>query len=188
MTSNNMKKVLNAVNLVLFICILSFLPLKREGGVGVELDMSYTPSKIPAASKVVTLKEKGAWCKSNYSCRKLAEAAYFEARGEDEMGVAIVLHTIKSRVEAPLWPRTYAEVIYQPKQFSYTHDGSLSRGMSEAEQVKRTRVMAYEVIKGELESPLGVVTHYHNLTVRPKWSKKINYLATVGNHRFYKGF
>lgn len=188
MSSSSMKKILNFVNLMLFVCILSFLPLKREGVGGIELDMSYIPSKVPAAGKAVSLREKEVWCKANYSCRKLAEAAYYEARGEDEMGVAIVLHTIKSRVEAPLWPQSYAGVIYQPKQFSYTHDGSLSRGMSEAEQVKRTRVMAYEVIKGELESPLGVVTHYHNLTVRPMWSKKINYLATVGNHRFYKGF
>lgn len=36
-------------------------------------------------------------------------------------------------------------------------------------------------------SPVGLgVVYFHNIKVKPKWARKMLYVATIGRHRFYK--
>jgi len=134
-----------------------------------------------------TLKDKQDWCNKDKDCTILAEAAYYESRGETDAGVVSVMHTILNRVAHKAWPDSVQAVVYQNKQFSYTHDGSMKYGMKNRKQVARMSVLAYDVIHGLVESPVGRSTHYHSTKVNPYWVTDVEYVADVGNHIFYKG-
>ena len=123
-------------------------------------------------------------CKKDTECRVLAEAGYYEARSESDVGVVSVMHVIMNRVKTKnRWGNTVRQVVYQRKQFSYTHDGSMRRGMTEKEQVDRMLSFAYDVLHGKIESPVGAATHYHTVSVDPKWG--LPYIMHVGSHIFY---
>lgn len=143
--------------------------------------------KVGTPKKVLTLKDKQDWCKKNKDCTILAQAAYYEARGETDIGVVSVLHTILNRVAHKAWPDTVQGVVYKPKHFSYTWDGSLKRGMNNTYQVDRMNALAYDVLHGLVESPVGGSTHYHSTKVNPYWVGDVEYIANVGSHKFYRG-
>ena len=103
------------------------------------------------------------------------------------MGVVSVMNTILNRVEHKNWPNTVHGVVYKPKHFSYTHDGSMKQGMKDKKQVERLSIIAYDVLNGLIESPVGDVTHYHSINVKPYWVHDVEYVAHIGNHIFYKG-
>lgn len=152
----------------------------------------YDTPKVEGVPKEVlthatTLKDKQAWCKKDKDCTILAEAAYYEARGESDAGIVSVLHTILNRVAHQSWPDSVRGVIYQNKQFSYTHDGSMKQGMNNKKQVARMNVLAYDVLHGLVKSPVGNSTHYHSTNVNPYWVADMEYVADVGNHVFYRG-
>ena len=182
----SVRVALNAVNVALAFSILCLLTIK-QGGVEEEIDMTYTPPKIHPEEHQKTLDEKVAWCESDKDCTTLAEAAYYEARGESDIGVVSVLHTILNRVAHKAWPDTIKAVVYQNKQFSYTHDGSMKHGMNNKNQVARMSILAYDVLHGLVDSPVGGSTHYHSTKVNPYWVSDVSYVADVGNHKFYKG-
>lgn len=183
----SVRVALNAVNVALAFSILCLLTLKQGSVVVEEIDMTYTPPKIPPADHHKTLDEKVSWCKKDKDCTILAEAGYYEARGENDIGVVSVLHTILNRVNKEgRWPNTIKEVVYQSKQFSYTWDGSLKKGMNDTYQVDRMLVVAYDVLHGLIGSPVGSSDHYHTVYVNPSWSKHLNYTYHVGNHIFYE--
>ena len=122
-------------------------------------------------------------CLSSPSCEVLAEMAYHEARGEDDRGVLAVMFVAMNRLRHPAFPNTLREVIYQPYQFSYTHDGSLARGYAEPEQRRRTLYLAHEVISGAWESVVGKSVHYHADYVNPNWGYPL--YTIIGRHHFY---
>ena len=134
-----------------------------------------------------TLKDKQSWCKKDKDCTTLAEAGYYEARGESDIGVVSVLHTILNRVAHKSWPDSVQGVVYKPKHFSYTHDGSMRYGMNDTKQVDRMLVLSYDVLHGLIDSPVGSSTHYHSTKVNPYWAGDVEYIANVGNHKFYRG-
>lgn len=159
----------------------------------IELDMSYIPS--PSPSDDVSwmyrptqdiLDENIASCKRDYQCATLGEAGYYEARGESDVGVVGVMHVVVNRVEDPRrWKSTIRGVVYQHKQFSYTHDGSKNRGMTEREQSDRMYLFAHDVLGGDIDSPVGRATHYHADYARPDWATGDTYAMHVGRHIFY---
>lgn len=122
-------------------------------------------------------------CLSSPSCEVLAEMAYYEARSEDDRGVLAVMFVAMNRLRLPSYPNTLREVIYQPYQFSYTHDGSLSKGYTEPEQRRRMLYLAHEVISGVWDSVVGRADHYHANYVNPNWGYPL--YTTIGKHHFY---
>ena len=182
----SVRVALNVVNVALAFSILCLLTLKQESAVE-EIDMTYTPPKITPAEHQKTLGEKAAWCKKDKDCTILAEAGYYEARGENDIGVVSVLHTILNRVAHQSWPDSVLGVVYQNRQFSYTHDGSMRHGMNNTYQVDRMNVLAYDVLHRLVDSPVGNSTHYHSTKVNPYWVSDVSYVADVGNHKFYRG-
>lgn len=124
-------------------------------------------------------------CEMSSQCAKLAEVGYFEARSESDEGVLATMFTVLNRVDHPHYPYTIHEVVHQPKQFSYTHDGSLERGIEEPEQFRRTLSLAYAVLTEEIESPIGDSTHYHTTAINPYWASSLTHVTTIGSHKFY---
>jgi hypothetical protein len=52
---------------------------------------------------------------------------YFEARNESYEGMLAVVAVTMNRVASPKYPDTVAEVVWQRRQFSWTHDGKIDR-------------------------------------------------------------
>ncbi len=178
-------KLLLLPMLVVLLLSCNLLPEKDRGLAIIVFDSPIKEDTLNAAG--TTLKDKQDWCESDKDCTILAEAAYYEARGESDIGVVSVLHTILNRVEHKAWPDSVQGVVYKPKHFSYTHDGSMNHGMNNKRQVARMNVLAYDVLHGLVESPVGGSTHYHTTKVNPYWVSDVSYVANVGNHKFYKG-
>lgn len=57
----------------------------------------------------------------------LACNIYFEARDESVEGMMAVVAVTLNRVDADKYPDTVREVVWQRKQFSWTHDGKVDR-------------------------------------------------------------
>lgn len=126
------------------------------------------------------------WCKKNKSCSVLAEAGYYEARNQDDIGVVAVMRVIMNRAEHSKWPDTVHEVVYHRCQFSYVCDGSLNKKPIEKDQWERMYTIAYEVFAKGRGSVFNNFTHYHTTAVNPHWAKHYETVALLGDHIFYK--
>nr|WP_237072672.1 cell wall hydrolase [Pseudaestuariivita rosea] len=124
--------------------------------------------------------------------RCLAEALYFEARGESVKGQFAVAEVIMNRVENRRYPDTVCAVINQGTgrkhacQFSYTCDG-IKEVIAEQRAFVRVGKVAMLILNGDAPQDLtGGATHYHTKAVRPHWSNVYPRTATIGYHHFYR--
>ncbi len=119
----------------------------------------------------------------------LAEALYFEARGESIKGQAAVAEVILNRVDSPAFPRTVCGVVNQGGnggcQFSYTCDGR-AEVISEPEAWKRSAKIAGAMLGGAPRLLTEGATFFHTPKVSPRWSKRFELTARIGSHLFYR--
>ena len=128
-------------------------------------------------------------CSTDMECVVLAEAIYYESRGEPIEGQIAVAHVIMNRVSSPYWPDNILEVVYNNCHFSYTCDGSLERGISDFHSFEEAKILASDVISGSLDDPSNGADHYFNPNKAkfvPDWSQTYSRVATIGNHVFHK--
>lgn len=121
----------------------------------------------------------------------LAEALYFEARGESVKGQFAVAEVIMNRVDSPRFPGSVCGVINQGTgrkfacQFTYTCDGK-KEVISEKRAYRRVSKIA-KLMTGGADRPLtDGATHYHTRQVSPDWSRVFPRTATIGVHHFYR--
>ena len=120
----------------------------------------------------------------------LAEAVYYEARGETRKGQIAVAQVIRNRVNSKHYPDTICGVVYQGShrktgcQFTFTCDGSMEREPV-GRPWDRAQLVASYVLSQEPESLVGRSTHYHTKAVRPKWARTLKRQKVVGSHIFY---
>jgi spore germination cell wall hydrolase CwlJ-like protein len=112
----------------------------------------------------------------------LATAVYFEARGENHMGQMAVAQVVVNRMHDDRYPDTICGVVWEPKAFSFTHDGKSDR-MKHPE----SRSKALQVAKATLDGEgLGITsTHYHTVSIKVYWSKHYQLDGRVDGHYFY---
>lgn len=124
--------------------------------------------------------------------RCLAEALYFEARGETTKGIFAVAEVIINRVDSPRYPDNVCDVVYQGTgerfrcQFTYSCDGKkevINEPRAYSKVGKIARLMLDEKVQVELTEG---ATHYHTKSVRPSWSKVFDRTTTIGYHHFYR--
>lgn len=133
----------------------------------------------------VSKNETHVLCLKDAHCAKLAEAIIFEARGEPDIGKVAVAHVILNRKQDPRWGNSIRDVIHQPRQFSYLKDKH-KQSKPTADDWKKAREIAYDTIFGYINSPVGAATHYHSTRVKPKWAKRLEPVAKIGQHIFYR--
>ena len=124
-------------------------------------------------------------CLKDASCNKLAEAIVYEARGEPTKGQIAVAQVVLNRKKDPRWGNSITAVVHQPNQFSYLKDKHKQRPPTKHDWDK-ARKIAHRTIIGAASNPVGGATHYHATYVRPTWAKKLQPVAKIGNHIFYK--
>lgn len=116
----------------------------------------------------------------------LAMNIYHEARSEPIVGRMAVVEVTLNRVASDEYPNDVCEVVWQNKQFSWTHDGKSDK-MKDDYHRKRSLEIANAYIKGGFRSNLTKgATHYHADYVSPYWNKSFDKVTKIGTHIFYK--
>jgi spore germination cell wall hydrolase CwlJ-like protein len=122
----------------------------------------------------------------------LAEAIYFEARGEAVRGQMAVAQVILNRVFSGKYPNTVCGVVYQNAhrhlacQFTFACDGRPDV-VREPDMWERAKTIATEMLEGKLWLPeVGKATHYHAYWVRPGWVREMTKMHKLGVHTFYR--
>ncbi|MDQ8730803.1 cell wall hydrolase [Bradyrhizobium sp. LHD-71] len=122
----------------------------------------------------------------------LAEAVYFEARGEPVRGQMAVAQVVVNRALSGYYPTTVCGVVYQNArrylacQFTFACDG-VRDVVTEPEQWHRARKIAKEMLDGRLWLPeVNRSTHYHATYVRPYWVREMKKMYKTGVHVFYR--
>jgi hypothetical protein len=122
----------------------------------------------------------------------LAEAIYFEARGEAVRGQMAVAQVILNRAFSGKYPNTVCGVVYQNAhrrlacQFSFACDG-IPDVVREPDMWERAKTIATEMLDGKLWLPeVGKATHYHAYWVRPGWVREMTKMHKLGVHTFYR--
>lgn len=121
----------------------------------------------------------------------LAEALYFEARGESVKGQFAVAEVILNRVDSPQFPDTVCAVINQGTgrkyqcQFTYTCDGH-KEIINEPRAFQRVGKVAKLMVNGAPRQLTDGATYYHTRAVSPRWSRKFARTTSIGEHHFYR--
>ena len=122
----------------------------------------------------------------------LAEAVYFEARGEAVRGQIAVAQVVLNRAFSGFYPNTVCGVVYQNKhrhfacQFSFACDNN-PEVIREPDMWDRAQKIAKASLGGQLWLPeVGKSTHYHAYWVRPSWVNEMKKLYKFGVHTFYR--
>src|SRR5712692_5312528 len=122
----------------------------------------------------------------------LANAVYFEARGESVRGQIAVAQVVMNRVFSGYYPNDVCGVVYQNAhrhlacQFTFACDGIPDR-VTEPDAWQRARRIAHGMLEGKLWLPdVGKATHYHAYWVHPWWVRTMRKLDKIGVHTFYR--
>lgn len=119
----------------------------------------------------------------------LAQALYFEARGEGIKGQAAVGEVILNRAESGAFPGSICGVVNQGNgngcQFSYTCDGRSDRIGDQGAWMTAGKI-ARALIDGAPRQLTDGATYFHSPSVRPAWSRRFERTAQIGRHIFYR--
>jgi spore germination cell wall hydrolase CwlJ-like protein len=122
----------------------------------------------------------------------LAEAVYFEARGEAVRGQIAVAQVVMNRVFSGFYPTTVCGVVYQNKyhhmacQFTFACD-NVADVVREPDMWDRAKKIAKAMLDGELWLPeVDKSTHYHAYWVHPSWVAEMKKMYKFGVHTFYR--
>lgn len=120
----------------------------------------------------------------------LAAAMFYEA-GDDPVGQLAVGQVVLNRVRHPAFPPSVCGVVTQGSdratgcQFTFTCDGALARRPSGSAQA-RALAHAGFMLDGMTFAGVGLATHYHTVDVYPWWSPRLEKIARVGAHLFFR--
>ncbi len=121
----------------------------------------------------------------------LTAAIYYEAAMEPDAGQQAVAQVVLNRMMHPSYPNTVCGVVYQGSerasgcQFTFSCDGAMARAPSPVYWARARRV-AERALSGYVYRPVGTATHYHTTEVSPYWAPSLDFIGTIGAHRFYR--
>ena len=122
----------------------------------------------------------------------LANAVYFESRGEPVRGQIAVAQVVLNRVFSPFYPNDVCEVVYQNAsrhlacQFTFACDG-IPDVVTEPDAWARAQRIARDTLDGKLWMPeVAKSTHYHAYWVHPSWVNEMKKIYKLGVHTFYR--
>jgi spore germination cell wall hydrolase CwlJ-like protein len=171
-------------------------PQQQQLGDGIHSDADDAPTGLDSltgpgiggAARALRIDNSGVDRSRAVQC--LTAAIYYEAESEPDAGQRAVAQVVLNRVAHPAYPKTVCGVVYQGSekstgcQFSFSCDGALARVPNRLFW-ERAAVVARDALSGYVYSPVGLATHYHTVAVHPYWAPSLNFLGTIGAHRFY---
>lgn len=123
----------------------------------------------------------------------LAEAMYYEARGEGLDGEKAIAEVVFHRMHSRNYPHSICGVVYQRAsaghgcQFSFTCNGELQEAKTPGAW-SRAKRLAGKILTGlvtlgdETENAIA----FHAVDVQPDWSDHLVKTIQIGNHIFYR--
>lgn len=176
--------------------LASLSPLNEDAGNATESGESVAPkgevnadnqrAKSPAERLALNEKSRA----KSEKC--LAEAVYFESRGEAVRGQIAVAQVVMNRVFSGKYPDTVCGVVYQNKyrhlacQFTFACD-NIPDVIREPEMWERAKKISKAMLDGQIWLPeVGKSTHYHAYWVRPSWVAEMKKMYKFGVHTFYR--
>ena len=122
----------------------------------------------------------------------LAEAVYFESRGEVKRGQIAVAQVVMNRAFSGFYPNNVCGVVYQNAhrklacQFTFACDGIPDK-IEEPDMWEQAKEIARDMLDGKLWLPeIGHSTHYHAYWVHPSWVNEMRKIHKIGVHSFYR--
>ncbi len=124
--------------------------------------------------------------------RCLANAIYFEARGEVERGQMAVAQVVLNRAFSGYYPGNVCDVVYQNAhrhlacQFTFACDNHKDVVRDQKAWEVATRI-SDDALDGKFWLPeVGKATHYHATYVNPWWVRTMTKHTKLGIHVFYR--
>ncbi len=123
----------------------------------------------------------------------LADAVYFEARGEVLKGQEAVAQVVMNRVFSGYYPNDVCGVVYQNAnrhlrcQFTFACEGKDLSVKDEPDMWEQAKRIAKDMLEGKIWlAEVGHATHYHAYWVHPSWVHEMTKLYHLGVHTFYR--
>ncbi len=116
----------------------------------------------------------------NIDTNLLARCVNAEARGEPYVGQVAVAAVILNRIADPAFPKTVADIIYQPQAFSSVNDGQINLPPSPS-----AIRAAQEAVSGSDPSG-GAVFFFNPAKTKNKYIWSRPEIKQIGNHIFTK--
>ena len=123
----------------------------------------------------------------------LADAVYFEARGEVFKGQEAVAQVVMNRVFSGYYPHDVCGVVYQNAnrhlacQFTFACEGKDLNKIDEPDMWEQAKRISKDTLDGKIWlAEVGHATHYHAYWVHPSWVHEMTRLYRLGVHTFYR--
>jgi hypothetical protein len=123
----------------------------------------------------------------------LADAVYFEARGEPLRGQEAVAQVVMNRVFSGFYPNDVCGVVYQNAnrhlacQFTFACEGKDLSRIDEVDMWEQAKRIAKDMLDGKIWlGEVGHATHYHAYWVHPSWVHEMKKMYQLGVHTFYR--
>jgi hypothetical protein len=123
----------------------------------------------------------------------LADAVYFEARGEPLRGQEAVAQVVMNRVFSGYYPNNVCGVVYQNAnhylacQFTFACEHRDLNRIDEPDMWAQAQSIAKDELDGKIWlADIGHATHYHAYWVHPSWVHEMTRLYSLGAHTFYR--
>ncbi len=122
----------------------------------------------------------------------LADAIYFESRGEVKSGQVAVAQVVVNRAFSGFYPNDICGVVYQNSnrylacQFTFACEGK-KLVVNEPDMWDQAKEISHDMLDGKLwMDDIGKATHYHAYWVRPDWIREMRKINRIGVHTFYR--
>jgi len=142
------------------------------------------PANRGSLSEMVASTDTSAELSDEMLC--LAQAVYFEARGESLSGQLAVAQVVINRAESGRFASSYCGVVTQPSQFSFVRGGRIPSANVGSAAWNRAAAIALIAHEGLWRSEAGDALYFHASHVSPDWARARNTRATIERHVFYR--
>ncbi len=122
----------------------------------------------------------------------LADAIYFESRGEPKQGQVAVAQVVINRAFSGFYPSDICGVVYQNAnrylacQFTFACEGK-KLVVDEPDMWEQAKQISHDMLDGKLWlDEIGKATHYHAYWVHPDWIREMRKINRIGVHTFYR--
>jgi spore germination cell wall hydrolase CwlJ-like protein len=151
-------------------------------------DNRIAPAPVPKAQPVRVVTGVKLNAPRDRDC--LADAIYYEARGESPAGQAAIAQVVLNRVRHPAFPKSVCGVVFQGLasdtcQFAFACNGAMDRPKETAAWARAEKIAA-RALTGFVMPEVGQATHFHAADVQPDWGHGLMKVAQVGLHVFYR--
>jgi spore germination cell wall hydrolase CwlJ-like protein len=151
---------------------------------GPGLDRNAAPADAGSLDTLVQQNEGEDVADAEQLC--LANAVYFEARGESLQGQLAVAEVVMNRAASGRYPASLCAVVVQRAQFSFVHRGHIPHADRASEAWRRAVGVAH--VAAERKAPRLLPSSclwYHANYVSPSWGRRLAETTRIGLHIFY---